>query len=347
MKLNLTKIVLFSALISTNSMAINKVIYGNDNRVDVHESNKGFLVDSVAAMVPGYAFLKDEKGKVADTKLLRFPTLKYHRGYPTCGDMRFRDQPTIASCSGFLIGKNLLMTAGHCMISGGTEVSDQVTSKCRDNKWVFNYNSTSVNKDGQLEIKKSDVYSCKRVVAASYTGSLDYAVVELEREATDKKPLTLNMSTNATAKGTDIYVAGYPTGLPLKVADGAKVISNPIYSKEIITDLDTFAGNSGSPVLNKKDEVIGILVAGEIDYAFDFDKGCYKVNVCKKQGGKCERQSSPLGGTGETVTKVVSAYTDYKLKEALGPYIFEEGAKSEEEVEEVIEEYEEEYEDEY
>ncbi|MGI4993023.1 trypsin-like serine peptidase [Halobacteriovorax sp. GFR7] len=345
MKLNLTQIALFSALISTNSMAINKIIYGSDNRVEVHESNKEFLVDSVAAMVPAYAFLKDEKGKVADTKLLRFPTLKYHRGYPTCNDMRFRDQPTIASCSGFLIGKNLLMTAGHCMIRGGTEVSDQVTSACNDNKWVFNYNSTSINKDGHLEIQKSEVYGCKRVVAASYTGTLDYAVIELDREASDKKPLTLNHKTSATKKGTDIYVAGYPSGLPLKVAAGAKIVSNPIYSKEFITDLDTFGGNSGSAVFNNKDEVIGILVAGDIDYTFDFKRGCYKVNVCKKQGGKCDSQSSPLGGRGETVTKVASAYTDYKLKEALGPYIFEEDADSEEEVEEVIEEYEEEYEE--
>ncbi|EPZ51308.1 trypsin [Bacteriovorax sp. BAL6_X] len=341
MKLNLTKVVLFSALISTNSMAINKVIYGIDNRVDVHESNKAFLVDSVAAMVPGFAFLKDEEGNVTDTKFLKFPTLKYHRGYPTCGEMRFRDQPTIAGCSGFLIGENLIMTAGHCMISGGTEVSDQVTSKCRDNKWVFNYNSTSVNKDGHLEIQKSDVFGCKRVVAASNTGTLDYAIVELERKATDKKPLTLNLNASATRKGTDIYVAGYPTGLPLKVAAGAKVTSSLSYSNEFKTDLDTFGGNSGSPVLNNKDEVIGILVAGEIDYVFDFNKGCYKVNVCKKQGGVCERQSNPLmGALGETVTKAASAYTDYILKKSMGPYIFEEGSDIEE-VDEIIEEYEE------
>ncbi|WP_412473298.1 trypsin-like serine peptidase [Halobacteriovorax sp. YZS-1-1] len=344
MKHKLFKIAALSLVISTNAMAMNKVIYGQDNRVSIEESDKGFLVDSVAAMVPSYIFARSESGEVLDSIFKSFPTLKSHRGYPTCSDMKFRSEPTISSCTGFLIGENLLMTAGHCMIKGGTQVADTVSDSCKKNKWVFNYKATSVNSDGKLVIEKNEVYGCKRVVAASYTGLLDYAVVELDRRAADKKPLKLNLKSTAVKEGTDIYVAGHPTGLPLKVSGDAKIVTNKPYRNDVTTDLDTFAGNSGSPVLNSKDEVVGILVAGEIDYVFDYDKMCYRVNKCEGQGKKCDRMSYPSkGAMGETVTKIAAANHDYVLKKVLGPLFINQNVliSEEEDEEEVVEEVEE------
>lgn len=344
MKLQLAKIAAFSLIFSINAMAINKVVYGQDNRISIEESDKGFLTDSIAAMVPSYAFARSESGDILDSIFKSFPTMKTHRGYPTCSDIRFREEPTISSCTGFLIGENLLMTAGHCMTAGGTQVAHTVTDKCMSNKWVFNYKATSVNSDGLLVIEKEEVYGCKKVIAASYTGALDYAVVELDRVAVDKKPLKMNLNIDAAKEGTSIYVAGHPTGLPLKVAAGATIIKNDIYGSELTTDLDTFAGNSGSPVLNEEDEVIGILVAGEIDYVFDMDKMCYRVNMCKGQGKSCDQLSfPPLGAMGEKVTKITSANMDYIIKDLAGLTLFKNFNNEEVEEEEVvIEEHEEE-----
>ena len=42
-----------------------------------------------------------------------------------------------------------------------------------------------------------------------------------------------------------------------------------------LANLDTFSGNSGSPVFNKRTKrVEGILIAGETDYTFDMNQGC-------------------------------------------------------------------------
>jgi len=46
-------------------------------------------------------------------------------------------------------------------------------------------------------------------------------------------------------------------------------------------DLDTYGGNSGSPVFNARThEVDGILVRGEMD--FEFHSGCQKSKRCGK-----------------------------------------------------------------
>jgi V8-like Glu-specific endopeptidase len=92
------------------------------------------------------------------------------------------------------------------------------------------------------------------------------------------------LSTNKTAlpyrkKGkintnAKLVVIGHPSGLPQKVSDDGQILNN----KEedfFVTNLDTFGGNSGSPVVDLNSGMIeGILVRGEEDYIYDFKKGC-------------------------------------------------------------------------
>mgnify|MGYP000991441954 CR=1 FL=1 len=47
-----------------------------------------------------------------------------------CTSERFYAQPTSANCSGFLVGKNKLVTAGHCV---------KTKKDCKENYWVFGY----------------------------------------------------------------------------------------------------------------------------------------------------------------------------------------------------------------
>ena len=48
-----------------------------------------------------------------------------------------------------------------------------------------------------------------------------------------------------------------------------------------VTNLDSFEGNSGSPVINiLTNEVIGILVAGSKDLDFDKVEQCFRYHVC-------------------------------------------------------------------
>ena len=97
---------------------------------------------------------------------------------------------------------------------------------------------------------------------------------------------------------------GHPSGLPMKIAGGSKV--HALEKHYFVANLDTFTGNSGSPVLNEKTGLVeGILVRGGKDYIFDFDEGCYYVNKCEPTPNK---EISGCGGEHISfITELISA----------------------------------------
>lgn len=178
-----------------------------------------------------------------------------------CESERFANQPSAGRCSGFFVGKNLLVTAGHCIRN---------QSDCDNFLWAFGYTTNSNDLDGKnIKLKDSQIYQCKKIVARSKNRQFkDFAVIELDRAVTDRRPLKLNRSRRPIAIGEDVLVIGHPSGLPMKIADGAKVteLSDHIF----YATLDTYGGNSGSPVFNQRTgEVEGILVIGNEDYILD------------------------------------------------------------------------------
>jgi len=251
-----------------------KVIYGTDNRVDVFESSNTLfkkLAKSTAAMIPSH---KVEDLNAYEVKLAGNTLAE--RGM--CKSERFADQPTTADCSGFLVGKDLLVTAGHCMKSD---------SDCASNKWVFDY---KVEYSGQSEVvvQKTSVYECESILSQSLdSGSQnDYALIKLKKEVTGRSPLKYRTSGTAQV-GDKLVVIGHPTGLPTKIADGASVRS--IGSVFFTANLDTYGGNSGSAVFNAGTGMIeGILVRGDTDYIYDAAQGCQVSNVLANSRGRGE-----------------------------------------------------------
>ena len=83
-----------------------------------------------------------------------------------------------------------------------------------------------------------------------------------------------------------LFVIGHPCGLPQKYAPGAKVRDNtpaPFF----VANLDTYGGNSGSPVFNATSyKVEGILVRGENDFVTNGT--CYVSLVCPTTGCRGE-----------------------------------------------------------
>ena len=106
----------------------------------------------------------------------------------------------------------------------------------------------------------------------------DYALIKLDRKVTDRNPLPVERTAKLN-EGEKIFTIGHPTGLPVKITGGATIRNN---SPEnfYLSDLDGFAGNSGSAVFsNKTGRIIGILVRGAMDdFVKDSDKNCYKQN---------------------------------------------------------------------
>jgi V8-like Glu-specific endopeptidase len=258
--------------LSLSAFATEKVIYGDDNRVDVYASTNSDFVElskSTAAMISNSKLtLNNGSYKIKSSRL--------GDRLNACSGERFADQPSAANCSGFLVGDKYLVTAGHCIRSA---------SDCAKSSWVFNFkmkNETEAN----LDIEAKNVFKCKKIVsqALSRASKDDYALIELDRVAADIAPLKFRKS-GKIKKNDKLVVIGHPSGLPTKIADGAYVKSTS--RKFFSANLDTYGGNSGSAVFNiATGEVEGILVRGATDYVNN--GGCRVSNRLGNDEGKGE-----------------------------------------------------------
>ena len=98
----------------------------------------------------------------------------------------------------------------------------------------------------------------------------------MDREITghDILPIRRKAKIEDNAK---VYAIGTPSGLPVKITIGAKVFDNS-HEFYFNTNLDTYGGNSGSPVFDNKTHMVeGILVRGGEDFEYVLDKGCWKT----------------------------------------------------------------------
>lgn len=257
--------VALSLLVAGQAFATERIIYGDDNRVEPHQATKmqQRLAESTAGMLKSVKVV--EMGKYAF-----LPPATIVKDMGLCKDERFAEQPSAVICSGFLVGPDLLVTAGHC-------ISNQ--ESCSEMSWVFDYKINKESGRANMMVPKSNVYKCSEVIDAKLSGDAtnkrDYALVRLDRVVKGKKPLSFRTKGKVT-KGDELFVIGHPSGLPTKVAGDAQVFSNNA-SGYFETNLDTFGGNSGSAVFNAKTGTVeGILVRGAKDYLGD--GGCYRVN---------------------------------------------------------------------
>ncbi len=252
-----------------------QTVYGEDSRLDIVNSNDPLfkeLARSVALVISNKSYQK--KNNIID---LNFESFKSK--FKVCEQERFSRQTSFGYCTSFLVGKDLLLTAGHCF---------DLKNTCRSTSFLFDY---KINKDGIVdkEVNKDKIYHCKKIISIENSGDLDHALIKLDRVVKDRVPLLLS-DMKQVEKGEQVLVIGHPSGLPLKIADGAQVRTSK-NQKYFKSNLDTFGGNSGSPVFNLKTaKVEGILVRGDIDFIFAPWKTCKVSKVCRP--GKCIGEDS-------------------------------------------------------
>jgi hypothetical protein len=110
-------------------------------------------------------------------------------------------------------------------------------------------------------------------------------LVRLDRTVVGRKPLRFRKVSKART-GRSLYVVGHPCGLPQKYAPGAAIRHNSP-KNYFVANLDTYGGNSGSPVFDARTHrVEGVLVRGETD--FISNGGCYVSLVCPTTGCRGE-----------------------------------------------------------
>ena len=287
--LSLTVLTSALPLMSFAEGSAGKSIYGEDNRVDFFSASA-----DMQKLCDGVVSLWDAEQTVFDSasKTYTFKTEKFGDKFNLCPGEKFREQTVGAFCSGSLVGEDLIMTAGHC-------IADE--TECAGTKLVFGFAIKKEGGQAPTKIAQRDVYSCRKIVkiaqgaepsAVSSSGlGPDYALIQLDRKVRGHKALAVNRNITLE-KGDAIFVIGHPAGLPLKITAGATV-RDTAPAGYFVTDLDTFAGNSGSPVFNAKTKLVeGILVRGDKDFIQD-PAGCTTMAVYSQNGG-----------LGEDVTKI-------------------------------------------
>ena len=245
-------------------------IYGPDNRKDVYQSNDPLLRDlsySTAAMIINRNLKTTASGVTIEAPLLK-------QVYKLCSSERFKDQLTAANCSGTLIDKDIILTAGHCMNS---------KMDCSAYSWVFDYRATS-GKQLSVQVPATSVYKCQRVIAQKndYKNNIDFALIKLDRKVTDRSSVNLRLSGSVT-NGDKLALIGHPRGLPTKIAAGGLVqkLGNGFFQ----ANLDAYSINSGSGVFNEiSGELEGILISGKNDFEQD-SSGCVRSSVYSDQEG--------------------------------------------------------------
>ncbi len=286
----------FIFLMSGFLQASDKMIYGDDNRADLYlmTASKKAIADSVVSLWESNSVKPYEAGKV------KLETINFGERLNLCPDEKFREQPIGAFCSGSLVADDMILTAGHC-------ITDE--AKCATTKFVFGYAVKAPNAQAETILPESEVYSCKQIIKRNVGPEPtptnpegvglgpDYALIRLDRKVSGHKALAINRS-SFIQKGAPLFVIGHPVGLPVKLADDATV-RDPNPEGYFVANLDTFGGNSGSPVFNAITNLIeGVLVRGDTDFERS-PAGCtvsYRV-------GQDE-------GRGEDVTKI-SVISDY------------------------------------
>jgi hypothetical protein len=248
------------------------LIYGADDRREWYQlTDPGQL--SLASATVGVFQSADVSLQSNGTYLLDVGT-SFGAAYGLCSTEPYRAQPSAAFCSGFQVGDDLIATAGHCVDA----------ASCGATTFVFGFHMTSAT-TARANVPAQDVYRCAEVIARAETSTNDFALVRVDRAISGHAALPVRRS-GAPALGTALVVAGHPAGIPLKVAGGATVRANS-HPDYISANLDTYGGNSGSPVLNPATgEVEGILVRGNTDFIRTRVGGrtCYASNVCADAG---------------------------------------------------------------
>lgn len=250
-----------------------KRVYGDDNRTDIYTiraqreffQSQGFPTDDLDAILANArataSVIKASSVTAIPNQDKSFIATKTYGTDPDfCPDERFIGQATASFCTGFFVGEDIIVTAGHCV--NQTNVKDRV--------FLFDYALNTENENlGRLVVENSKLYRGKELIGWSYDRFddevPDWAIVRVDRPITDREAVKLR-SEGKIAADTSVYVLGNPSGLPLKFADDATVKGNS-NSAYFLSNLDTYGGNSGGPVFNANThEVEGILVRGGKDF---------------------------------------------------------------------------------
>ncbi|RMF85897.1 MAG: serine protease, partial [Planctomycetota bacterium] len=233
-----------------------RVIYGNDDRRDWYQILPGeTVIQSLEQAVCVVVTTSEVTDNGDGTYTLSTVNWTSVGGSPVCTSERFYNQRTIGFCSGFLVGNDLIATAGHCVDS----------FDCGSTAFVFGFDQQSATVGPDIVVPADNVYFCAGIVDQVQAGDLDHSVVQVDRPVVGRTPVPIRRS-GVVSNGDPLVMIGHPVTLPKKVDDGAVVKNANGSVGWFNANLDAYGGNSGSMVANLNTGVVeGILVRGNTD----------------------------------------------------------------------------------
>jgi len=181
-----------------------------------------------------------------------------------CSDQRWWHQPVVLERSGeafgsfgytgYLVAPDLVLTCwhgwDHFQNAPQVAIFDYATQPASDEPFAL-------TADSVVEVASTPVFGPDEALAASLCAG-DWVLLRLQRPVA--RPLAA-IKVAAPRAGALAYALGHPLGLPLKLAHGGRVLG--VEGATFRVDLDTYTGNSGSPVFDATSHaLIGIVSEG-------------------------------------------------------------------------------------
>ena len=252
------------------SFSAAKSIYGENSMHEYYQvpAQLKKMADSTVAFVNKSSLYFDPVAKVYKIK----NSVKISEASYLDESEDFSSQSGLSGCSGAYLGKGLVMTAGHC-VSADPKESDYFENFFMVFGWKYDKEG-SPSQDFQADA----VYSIKKVETRALEGEgdahRDFALVSMDRDASDRQPLTLEKE-QAPKIGQKVFTIGYPLGLAVKINDPDQAQVYAVDKTVFQTNIDVFGGNSGGPAFDSAtNKIVGIVITAvgpEFSYELNQD----------------------------------------------------------------------------
>lgn len=244
------------------------LIHGEDTRLEPYQLEAGDLrrlveSRSVALIAPG-------------------PERTFATAAQLCEEEPFGEQPARAVCSGVLIDRDRVLTAGHC-------VEEQ---ECGSLEVRIGWRESEDGSERETARRRCAAVVERRTDPVGVAPRLDFALLRLD-EPVDVEPVPI-----AAEPSDRLLVAGHPGGIPLKVDTEATLVDRRDGTDWFSVAADTYTGSSGSAVYTEDRRLVGVVVRGGTDFAYQFDRNCFSSRRVDEGGEAVSYAGPALAGRG-------------------------------------------------